>query len=98
MLASSYSKLANLPWVLKLDEGKWRSSSAIFKVDVSNCTVFVEHIFDVFSANIGWQVPHIDSAVVVPSWASDHATATRHGLQANIFYAVEYDYCSKCAK
>lgn len=64
-----------VPWVLEFNEGERRPPSPVLQVDISDCSVFVEHVLHVFCANIRGEVSHINSAVVVPSGASHN---TRH--------------------
>lgn len=61
-----------LPGILKLHEGEGRSTPAILQVDIADRPVLIKHIFDVLGADVWRQVPHVDSAVVIAGWASDH--------------------------
>ena len=48
--------------IFEFDEGE-RRSALIFQVDEGDFAVFVEEIFDVLGANVGWQISHVDAAV-----------------------------------
>ena len=48
--------------VFELDECKGRSA-LILQIDEGDFAVFVEEIFDVFRANIGRKIAHVDAAV-----------------------------------
>ena len=52
-----------LPWILELDERKWRSSS-VLQVDEGDLAELVEQILDVFRADVRRQVSDVDAALV----------------------------------
>lgn len=58
------------PRVLELHEGERRSSSSIFQINVSNRAVFVEQVFNVLGANIGREVSHVNTTVIVSRGSS----------------------------
>lgn len=72
---ASVHRVVGVPRVFELNEGERRPSSPVLQVDVSDGSVFVEDVLHVLCANVGGKVPHVDSTVVVPRWASHN---TRH--------------------
>lgn len=68
-----------LPGVLKFNKRERWSSSSVFQVDITDRPVLVKDILDVFGANVGRQVAHVNPTVVVSRRTSDHSTA-RHIL------------------
>lgn len=77
-----------LPGVFKLHEGERGPSSAIFQVDVPNGAVLVKHVLNVLGADVRRQVPHVYSAVVVPSRASNHTAG--HFLRVDFRNSARY--------
>lgn len=68
-----------LPGVLKLNESERWSSSSVFQVDITDRSVFVKDVLDVFGADVGRQITDINPTVVVSRRTSDHSAA-RHIL------------------
>lgn len=62
------------PRVLELHKGEGRSPPPVLQINVPDRSVLVEQVLDVLGANIGRQVPHIDTAVIV-SRGSSNSTA-----------------------
>ena len=52
------------PGILELDEGE-RGSSTVFQVDVGNLAELEEQVLDVFGADVGRQIAHIDASFVI---------------------------------
>ena len=71
------TSVSPLPGVFELNKGERGSPSPVLQVDVPYRSVFVEHVLHVLGANVRREVPHVNSAVVVPRGASHDAP--RHG-------------------
>lgn len=61
-----------IPWILKFDEGKWRSFP-VFQVDKSNFAEFVKEVLNILCPYVWWQVSD-----VYPTLIPVAAASTRH--------------------